>query len=70
MSFAMASLLAHSEYVPESARDALRAAAALAPQDRVELLASAARSLHREAGVACSDARELVDLAGEGLPGC
>ena len=62
MSFAMASLLAHSEHVPTAAREALRAASNVGPEDRLELLESAARILHREAGVACSDAFELVDL--------
>ena len=63
MSIAMASLLAHSEHVPTAAREALRAASSVSPEDRLELLESAARILHREAGVECSDAFELVDLA-------
>jgi hypothetical protein len=62
MSFAMASLLAHSEHVPTEAREALRAASVVPPEDRVELLESAARILHSELGVECSDALELVDL--------
>jgi hypothetical protein len=62
MSFAMASLLAHSEHVPTAAREALRAASTVGPEDRLELLESAARILHREAGVECCDAFELVDL--------
>ena len=63
MSFAMASLLAHSEHVPTAARDALRSATDDVPCDRrLELLTAAARILHSEAGVACSDALELVDL--------
>jgi hypothetical protein len=62
MSFAMASLLAHSEGVPAAVRESLRAATALPPEHRAKLLESAARSLHREAGVACADALELVDL--------
>jgi hypothetical protein len=63
MSFAMASLLAHSEHVPTAAREALRAATTtVGPEDRLELLESAARILHVEAGVECSDAFELVDL--------
>ena len=62
MSIAMASLLAHSEHVPAAAREALLAATGVAPERRAELLESAARILHREVGVPCSDALELVDL--------
>jgi hypothetical protein len=61
--FSMASLLAHSDLVPAAARTALRAAADGPPDRRRHLLESAARILHREAGVTCADARELVDLA-------
>ncbi len=62
MSFTMASLLVHSDDVPTAARDALRAARDGAPEYRLERLESAARILHREMGVGCLDARELVDL--------
>jgi len=62
MGIAMASLLVHSEHVPPAAREALRAASTVGPEDRVELLESAARILHSEAGVECCDAFELVDL--------
>ena len=62
MTIAMASLLAHSEQIPAAARKALQAATVLPPERRGALLASAARILHREAGVPCSDALELVDL--------
>ena len=62
MAFTMASLLVHDEHIPAAAREALRAASAAPPADRVELLESAARILHREIGVDCPDARELVDL--------
>lgn len=62
MSFAMASLLAHSEHVPTAAREALRSANVVSPELRLELLNAAARILHVEVGVACSDALELVDL--------
>ncbi|HEX8790449.1 MAG TPA: hypothetical protein VF765_05815 [Polyangiaceae bacterium] len=58
----MASLLAHSEHVPSAARAALRSANVVGPDRRLELLTAAARILHHEAGVACSDAFELVDL--------
>jgi len=62
MSFRMASLLVHNEHIPVAARNALRAAQESAREGRVELLESAARIIHREIGVACPDARELVDL--------
>jgi hypothetical protein len=62
MSFSMASLLVHSEHIPAAAREALRAAQDGARERRVELLESAARILHREIGVECPDARELVGL--------
>jgi hypothetical protein len=62
MSFAMASLLAHSDYVPESARLVLQVAGDAPPALRVGLLESAAKILHDEAGIECADARELVDL--------
>jgi hypothetical protein len=59
----MASLLVHSEHVPTSAREVLRAARDGAPEHRTALLEWAANILHREVGMACSDARELVDLS-------
>jgi hypothetical protein len=59
----MASLLIYDAEVPPAARSALAAAYRAAPEDRPELLASAAHILRREAGVECADARELVDLA-------
>jgi hypothetical protein len=62
MSLTISSLLAHDERVPPAARDALKAAPSASPERRAELLESAARILHQEAGVDCSDARELVDL--------
>ena len=65
MSFAMASLLAHTDFVPAAARVAIKAAHDGPPSLRAGLLESAARILHREAGIECSDARELMDL----LPG-
>lgn len=58
----MASLLAHDESVPLAARTALLAAHTGPPEVRVGLLQSAARILHREAGVDCNDAHELVGL--------
>jgi len=65
MSFTMASLLIHDDQVPAAARDALAAAHQVSPEQRTQLLESAARILHREVGVECSDARELVDLNDE-----
>jgi hypothetical protein len=62
MSFAMASLLIHSEHVPTAAREALRSAKVVPPERRLQLLTTAARILHVEVGVECSDALELVDL--------
>lgn len=62
MSFAMASLLAHSEHVPTAAREALRSARAVPPERRLAMLTAAARILHVEGGLECTDALELVDL--------
>jgi hypothetical protein len=62
MSFTMASLLAHSEQIPISVRSALRSAHQGPPERQRQLRESAARILHREVGVDCRDARELVDL--------
>jgi hypothetical protein len=70
MSLSMAPLLMHSEQVPAGARDAIRAAYEAAPEDRSAGLESAARILHREAGVECSDARELVGLPVRGDCDC
>ncbi|MBX3214294.1 MAG: hypothetical protein KF850_19825 [Labilithrix sp.] len=65
MSFTMAPLLVHSVHVPDGARSALRAALATSPENRRELLTSAARVLYAEAGLDCADARELVGLAAD-----
>ena len=69
MSFAMASLLAHTDYVPAAARVVIKAAHAGPPSLRQGLLESAAQILHREAGIECSDARELMDLMPGDCPG-
>lgn len=70
MSFSMGSLLIHSDGIPPGARDALRAAhRAGGGERRGEMLESAARVLHRETGLDCRDARELVDLAPDGCCG-
>jgi len=68
MSFSMASLLVHNEHVPLAAREALLAAQEHAEGERdrtVALLKSAAEILHRETGLGCMDARELVGLRSE-----
>lgn len=62
----VARLLVHSEDVPETARDALRAALAAPPEERDPLLLLAARTLFHETDLDCSDARELVGLTGGG----
>jgi hypothetical protein len=66
MSLSMAPLLMHSEQVPAEARDAIRAAYEAPPEHRSARLESAARILHQETGLACSDVRELVGLPGVG----
>jgi hypothetical protein len=63
MALSMAPLLIHSEAVPTVARDALRAAMQAPPEDRVELLESAARILHSATDLECGDVRELVGLS-------
>ena len=62
MRLSMAPLLIHHEEVPESARDALKAAYEAAPADRDGMLESAARILSGETDLECRDARELVGL--------
>ena len=63
MSFSIAPLLLHSEGVPSSVRQALRAAHEGPKGERGRHLESAARILHRELALDCGDARELVGLA-------
>jgi hypothetical protein len=63
MSFSVAPLLLHSDQVPLTARHALRAAYDAPLEERLPLLESAARILHRELDLNCGDARELVGLA-------
>jgi hypothetical protein len=62
MTLTMAALLAHSELVPPAARCVLKAAHDGPPEQRLLMLEWAARILHREGGVECADALELVDL--------
>jgi hypothetical protein len=63
MSFSLAPLLLHSSDIPVHARAALRSAYEAPADERVSLLESAARILHHEVDLDCSDARELVGLA-------
>jgi hypothetical protein len=62
MSFSVAPLLLVSESVPLGARRALRNASEAPPQERVRHLETAARVIHAELGLDCTDARELVGL--------
>jgi hypothetical protein len=68
MSFSMGSLLIHSEVVPASAREALKAAhrVRVGAAERSHMLESAARVLYVETGLDCRDVRELLDLPPEG----
>jgi hypothetical protein len=63
MTFSVAPLLLHSDSVPLGARRALWAATEAPPDERVQHLVAAARVLHRELGLDCADARELVGLS-------
>jgi hypothetical protein len=58
----MTSLILHSDHVPASARNALRAATEAPPADREALLTAAAQLLHDETGLECADVLELMDL--------
>lgn len=62
LAFSVVPLLLHSEHVPLSARTALRAAHTLPSELRKPHLESAAKILHHELDLDCSDARELVGL--------
>ena len=62
-SFTLVPLLMHSDAVPQAARDALRIAYAAPPERRDSELLVAARVLHDETSLACSDARVLVGLS-------
>ena len=55
-------LLLHSDDVPADARDALASALQGPADERCDNLFAAAVILHREAGLDCEDARELVGL--------
>jgi hypothetical protein len=62
MSFSVAPLLLDSDSVPPGARRALRDAYDGPPAERVAHLEAAARVLHFELGLDCTDALELVGL--------
>jgi hypothetical protein len=62
MSLSLAPLLIHSEQVSAGVRAAIRSAYEAPPARRSAGLESAARMLHRETGLDCSDVRELVGL--------
>jgi hypothetical protein len=63
----MAELLLHSNDVPVAARVALSSALAAPSDQRRPSLYEAARILHRDGGLACEDALELVGLSDDGL---
>src|SRR5262245_16859089 len=58
--FSLAPLLVHSDHLSPTARGALKAAVGAAPEQQRTLLESAARILHSETNLDCSDVRELV----------
>lgn len=60
--FSILPLLIHSRAVSPGARSALQAAQVSPPEHRVQALKSAARVLHRETGLECRDALEIVGL--------
>ena len=65
-SFTLVPLLLHSEAVPQAARDALRSSISATPEQRDSDLLVAARVLHDEVALDCSDARVLVGLSEHG----
>lgn len=58
----IAELLIHSDDVPPAARLALASAYQGPETARLDSLVEAARILHRDTGLDCEDARELVGL--------
>lgn len=65
MSLSVAPLLIHSTDLSLDVRETLQAAyAEEQPAARTDLLATAARLLHRETELDCADVRELVGLPG------
>jgi hypothetical protein len=59
--FSILPLLVHSSAVPQGAKNALLAAQASPPAERIRALKSAARVLHSETGLEC---REVLDMVG------
>jgi hypothetical protein len=66
----ISNLLLHTEDVPPAARAALASAMAAPAELRLDNLFAAAVILHRELGLDCEDARELVGLDDVGDCGC
>lgn len=62
MSFAVARLLGYSDQLSAEVRDAVRAAYAAPAADRPALLQTAAKIVHANTGVGCSDVLELFGL--------
>lgn len=58
----MLPLLVHSSAVSPGAKDALLAAQASPPEQRLQALKSAARMLHSETGLECRDVLAIVGL--------
>lgn len=69
MSLSLAPLLLASDDVPLAARRALWEAQRSPREERTPLLMTAARSLYREVGLNCDEARELVGLSEVGTCG-
>jgi hypothetical protein len=65
--FSILPLLVHSQAVSASAKSAIVAAQSSAPEMRAQALASAARVLHQETGLECSD---ILDIVGLDAGGC
>ena len=63
MSLSIVPLLVHSDVVPASAREELRAAIEAPLEARLGHLESAARILYDHSDLDCRDARELVGLS-------
>jgi hypothetical protein len=60
--YSLASILMHSEAVPEVAREALRVASIAPPELRTAELERAASVLYNHTDLECRDVRELVGL--------
>jgi len=69
MTLSMAPLLIASSDTPAAARRALHAARDASPAERWSHLETAARSLYRDLGLDCDDARALVGLSDVGTCG-